>query len=67
MTEPLAEVWPGMPGRKEVIVTRELKVAAQVDGMPFVHATPMIILAMEVASGKPSVAICRRAGRRRFL
>ena len=52
MTEPLADVRPGMTGRKEVVVTRDLTVGAQVDGMPFVYATPMMILAMEIASGE---------------
>jgi len=52
MTEPLADVRPGMTGRKEVVVTRDLTVGAHVDGMPFVYATPMMILAMEIASGE---------------
>jgi fluoroacetyl-CoA thioesterase len=52
MTEPLANVRVGMTGRKEVVVTRELTVGAHVDGMPFVYGTPMMILAMEVASGE---------------
>jgi predicted thioesterase len=51
MTEPLASVRVGMTGRHEVVVTRELTVGAHVDGMPFVYATPMMILAMESASG----------------
>jgi fluoroacetyl-CoA thioesterase len=41
-----------MTGRKEVVVTRELTVRAHVDGMPFVYATPMMVLAMEMASGE---------------
>jgi fluoroacetyl-CoA thioesterase len=52
MTEPLENVRVGMTGRKEVVVTRELTVGAHVDGMPFVYGTPMMILAMEVASGE---------------
>ena len=52
MTDPLENVRPGMTGRKEVVVTRELTVGAHVDGMPFVYATPMMVLAMEVASGE---------------
>ena len=51
MTEPLENVRVGMSGRKEVVVTRELTVGAHVDGMPFVYGTPMMILAMEIASG----------------
>jgi predicted thioesterase len=39
-----------MTGRHEVVVTRELTVGAHVDGMPFVFGTPMMILAMEMAS-----------------
>jgi hypothetical protein len=35
MTEPLGGL-RGVIGRKEVIVTRELTVGAQVDGVPFV-------------------------------
>ena len=50
MTEPLENVRVGMTGRKEVVVTRELTVGAHVDGMPFVYGTPMMILAMEIAS-----------------
>jgi fluoroacetyl-CoA thioesterase len=50
MTEPLDKVRPGMTGRKELVVTRELTVGAQIDGMPFVYATPMMIQAMETAS-----------------
>jgi fluoroacetyl-CoA thioesterase len=51
MTEPLKDVRPGMTGREEVVVTRELTVGAHVPGMPLVYATPMMIMAMEVASG----------------
>ena len=39
-----------MTGRHEVVVTRELTVGDHVDGMPFVFGTPMMILAMEMAS-----------------
>ena len=52
MTEPLENVRPGMTGRTEVVVTRDLTVGAVVDGMPFVYGTPMMILAMEIASGE---------------
>ncbi|HLX97631.1 MAG TPA: thioesterase family protein [Roseiarcus sp.] len=51
MTEPLENVRAGMTGRHEVLVTREVTVGAHVDGMPFVFGTPMMILAMEMASG----------------
>ena len=33
-------------------MTRDLTVGAVVDGMPFVYGTPMMILAMEIASGE---------------
>jgi fluoroacetyl-CoA thioesterase len=52
MTEPLENVRAGMTGRHEVVVTRELTVGAHVEGMPFVFGTPMMILAMEIASGQ---------------
>jgi fluoroacetyl-CoA thioesterase len=50
MTEPLANIHIGMTGRKEVVVTRELTVGGHVEGMPYVYGTPMMIMAMEVAS-----------------
>jgi fluoroacetyl-CoA thioesterase len=50
MAEPLDNVRAGMTGRHEVVVTRELTVGAHLDGMPFVFGTPMMILAMEMAS-----------------
>jgi fluoroacetyl-CoA thioesterase len=50
MAEPLENVRAGMTGRHEVLVTRELTVGAVLDGMPFVFGTPMMILAMELAS-----------------
>ena len=56
MTEPLENVLVGMTGRHEVVVTRELTVGAHVDGMPFVFGTPMMILAMEIASGQTVAA-----------
>jgi fluoroacetyl-CoA thioesterase len=52
MTEPLEKVRVGMIGRTEVVVTRDLTVGAHVEGMPFVYATPMMILAIEIASGE---------------
>ncbi len=51
MTEPLQRVSSGMTGRREVVVTRELTVGAHVEGMPLVFGTPMMIMAMEMASG----------------
>src|ERR1700743_3497581 len=50
MAEPLENVRGGMNGPHEVVVTRELTVGALVEGMPFVFGTPMMILAMEMAS-----------------
>ena len=50
MTEPFSDVRPGMTGRHEVVVTRELTVGHHVEGMPLVYATPMMIMAMESAS-----------------
>jgi hypothetical protein len=52
VAEPLEHVRPGLTGRTEVVVTRELTVGAVVDGMPLVYGTPMMILAMEIASGE---------------
>ena len=40
-----------MSAEKEFVVTRELTVGHFVPGMPFVYATPMMILHMEMASG----------------
>ena len=51
MSEPLAKIAAGMTGRHEVVVTEDLTVGAFVAGMPYVYATPMMILAMELASG----------------
>ena len=50
MAEPLDNVRVGLTGRHEVLVTRERTVGAVLDGMPLVFATPMMILAMELAS-----------------
>ncbi len=50
MSEPLEKIRVGMSGRKEVVVTRELTVGAHIEGMPFVYGTPMMIMAMEIAS-----------------
>jgi len=50
MSEPLAKVAIGLTGRKEEIVTPELTVGGHVPGMPMVYGTPMMIMAMEVAS-----------------
>jgi fluoroacetyl-CoA thioesterase len=56
MTEPLENIRVGMTGRHEIVVTRELTVGAHVEGMPFVFGTPMMILAMEIASGQAVAA-----------
>ncbi len=50
MSEPLANVSVGMTGRKEEVVTPELTVGGHVAGMPMVYGTPMMIMAMEIAS-----------------
>ena len=50
MTEPLAKVTIGITGRKEEVVTPELTVGGHVAGMPMVYGTPMMIMAMEIAS-----------------
>lgn len=52
MAGPLDNVRLGMTGLKEVVVTPDLTVGAHVDGMPLVYGTPMMILAMEIASGE---------------
>lgn len=51
MSEPLQDVRVDMTGRKEIVVTRELTVGAHIEGMPLVFGTPMMIMAMEMASG----------------
>jgi fluoroacetyl-CoA thioesterase len=56
MTEPLENIRVGMTGRHEIVVARELTVGAHVEGMPFVFGTPMMILAMEIASGQAVAA-----------
>ena len=56
MAEPLDNVRAGMIGRHEVLVTRELTVGANVDGMPFVVGAPMMILAMQMASAAAAAA-----------
>lgn len=56
MTEPLANIRLDMSGRKEVVVTRELTVGGHVAGMPFVYGTPMMIMAMELASASAIAA-----------
>jgi fluoroacetyl-CoA thioesterase len=49
--EPLKDVRPGMTGRSEVVVTRELTVGGHIEGMPPVYGTPMMIFLMESACG----------------
>ena len=49
--DPLKDVRAGMVGRIEEQVTFELTVGGHVAGMPPVYATPMMIMAMEKASG----------------
>ena len=50
MAEPLENVTLGMTGSKQEIVTPELTVGGHVEGMPMVYGTPMMIMAMEIAS-----------------
>ena len=50
MSDPLANVRVGMTARKEEVVTPELTVGGHVEGMPMVYGTPMMIMAMEIAS-----------------
>jgi fluoroacetyl-CoA thioesterase len=52
MSDPLKDVRPGMTGREQVVVAHDLTVGGHVEGMPPVYGTPMMIMAMEVASGK---------------
>jgi predicted thioesterase len=49
--DPLKEVRAGMTGHLEERVTFALTVGGHVAGMPPVYATPMMIMAMEKASG----------------
>ncbi len=57
MSEPLANVSVGMTGRKEEVVTPELTVGGHVPGMPMVYGTPMMIMAMEIASAQSIAAL----------
>ena len=45
------ELAVGMSAEKHVIVTRELTIGHFVVGMPYVYATPMMVLHMEMAAG----------------
>ena len=56
MDEPLAKITPGMTGRQDVVVTKELTVGGHVEGMPYVYGTPMMILLMELAAGSAIAA-----------
>ena len=47
----LDELAVGMSAEKHVIVTRELTIGHFVVGMPYVYATPMMVLHMEMAAG----------------
>jgi predicted thioesterase len=49
--EPLKAVRVGMTGSTQGTVTFELTVGGHVPGMPPVYGTPMMIMAMEMASG----------------
>jgi predicted thioesterase len=50
MVEPLENVALGMTGQRQEIVTPELTVGRHLEGMPMVYGTPMMIMAMEIAS-----------------
>lgn len=49
---PLQDITIGLEAAQETMVTRELTVGHFVPGMPFVYATPMMILLMEMTSGE---------------
>lgn len=49
--DPLKDVRAGMTGRVQERVTFDLTVGGHVAGMPPVYGTPMMIMAMEKASG----------------
>jgi len=49
--DPLKDVEVGLTGSVQETVTFELTVGGHVPGMPAVYATPMMIMAMEKASG----------------
>ena len=49
--DPLKDVEVGLTGSVQETVTFELTVGGHVPGMPAVYATPMMIMAMEIASG----------------
>ena len=52
VTDPLERITAGLTGTWVVEVTPELTVGHFSPGMPFVYATPMMILAMEIASSQ---------------
>jgi predicted thioesterase len=49
--DPLKDIRIGMTGSLQETVTVDLTVGGHVAGMPFVYGTPMMIMAMEKASG----------------
>ena len=52
----LDEVVVGMSADKSVIITREMTIGHFVANMPYVYATPMMILHMEMAAGAAIVS-----------
>jgi fluoroacetyl-CoA thioesterase len=53
---PLDEVTVGMSAEKSVIIAREMTIGHFVANMPYVYATPMMILHMEMAAGAAIVS-----------
>ena len=53
------ELAVGISAEENVVVTREMAIGHFVVGMPYVYATPMMILHMEMAAGV-AVRICQR-------
>lgn len=53
---PLGEVAVGMSAEKSVIIAREMTIGHFVARMPYVYATPMMILHMEMAAGAAIVS-----------
>ena len=50
------EVAVGMSAEKSVVITRDMTIGHFVANMPYVYATPMMILHMEMAAGEASVS-----------
>lgn len=50
------EVAVGMSAEKSVVITRDMTIGHFVANMPYVYATPMMILHMEMAAGEAIVS-----------